>query len=73
MYGILDSDYMLPFRKLYSRASVNGDAQDDALLKIAGSSPVLTTCFGGRLLLIHRNLHNGESVELDFFSQVAEW
>lgn len=27
----------------------------------------VTTCFGGRLLLIHRNLHNGESVELDFY------
>ena len=38
------------------------------MVSITGSSPVLTTCFGGRLLLIHRNLHNGESVELDFQS-----
>ena len=28
---------------MYSQASVNGDAQDDALLKITGSNPVLTT------------------------------
>ena len=35
-------------------------------LEVAGSNPASATCFGGRLLLIHRNLHNGESVELDF-------
>ena len=46
----------------------NGGVSDNKTLHYTGSNPVLTTCFGGRLLLIHRNLHNGESVELDFYS-----
>ena len=46
----------------------NGGVSDNKTLHYTGSNPVLTTCFGWRLLLIHRNLHNGESVELDFYS-----
>ena len=35
----------------------NGGVSDNKTLHYTGSNPVLTTCFGGRLLLIHRNLH----------------
>lgn len=59
------------YHKLISQGSSVGRTVGESVKARTDVSQVrvlsLTTCFGGRLLLIHRNLHNGESVELDFY------